>query len=263
MKRRKALQAVIALAIACHAPIASPIASGSVVFDPTNFAQNLISAQEAVNSTLSWANDYRMQAEMILRWRDYAMQVKRDAEKLGSFTMKDTFRDLLLGNEYYRSMRNLSSNLERTRSYWDNLARGGSRAGMTPEVYFWNNYSHRWFNDQHMQEEWRNQSRVIDNVLVDINTVQRLQQQIGSASMKGKEAELGLMNQHLNMVAGQLNTVVMLTGKAQMQDTAAKTTEIQKEQVAALRRWDQAEFERQALRRYIVESDAFLARSKR
>ena len=261
MTRRKALQSLLALATLAHSPGGFPLASGSVVFDPTNFAQNLISAQEAVTANLAWAKDYAAQFEMVMQWRNYALQVKKDAEKLGSVTLKDGFRDLLLGNEYYRSMRNLSSNLERTRSYWSNLARGGSRVNMTPEMYFWNNHSHRWFNDMQMQEEWRNQERVMDNVLNDINTVQRLQGQINAP--KSKTGEMELMNQHLNMVAGQLNTVVMLTGKAQLQDTAAKTADIQKEQAAAYRRWDQAQFERQALQRYIAESDAFLARTKR
>lgn len=219
MKKPKIILAAI-LAATINQSFAGGGGGGSIVFDPTNFAKNTITAAQSIAMEARQASMYATQLQQL------ATQLKQQAG-LGSSSMDGQFNDVM---NTYRTVQQYQSELTGLQG-----AVGDVRSGMDKRMNLMAASGLSW--DQYIQRErdilkYRQDSntllsvherQVMDNAAQRYAKVREIQPKI--MGTQGTHESMQTMNTQMNMLTASMQDLITLSaaqGNRVSQETAER-----------------------------------------
>ena len=216
---------------------------GSIVFDPTNFGKNTITAAETIKSNAQQAAAYSMQLQ---QYQTQLMQLKgMDPGATGSL-MQRTIQDIRTANQYRGALDNLYGSVNNVNGMYESRVRDMSTTGLT-----WDQYMSR---EQMMSQRTQaGQSTLMSKEVGamqkasdDYAYAQSLQSQIPQSA--GMHESMQMLNMQMNkMLMQQASLLDYLAHKgAVASDKASKELSDTNRSANALNQIEQAEAKKRA-----------------
>jgi P-type conjugative transfer protein TrbJ len=210
---KKIILAAILSATSVHA-------NAMIVFDPSNFTENLISAMQSVAMEARQASEYATQLQQ------YATQVKQVAS-LGSGAVDEQFNDIMntyrTVTQYQSELAGLQGALGDVKSVMNNRMNLMAASGLS-----WDQYLQRERDSLSYRQNGNNilsayERQTMDNAAQRYAQVQALQPQIMSTS--GTHQSMQLMNTQMNMLTASMQDLIALSAAQGNQKQIEKNEE--------------------------------------
>lgn len=216
-----------------HVGEARAVASGSVVYDPANHVENIISAIQSIRQT--YINENQLAQEIITavntvnQYKQMLKDYQVTVNSMRGMSSNDIFRLAKnmggevaiyadLGERLTRTDRNLRSVLDMYRD----IERYGNYTNMTPTQIFFQERQRRMHEQSAMRDRFTNIQRTLQNVNGDIQKIDQLRWSIPDSQAEGEQSmrkALENVSMHLNLMAGQNTQLLALMAE----ESAAKS----------------------------------------
>lgn len=105
---------------------------GSIVFDPSNFGKNTITAAETIKSSAQQAAAYSMQLQ---QYQTQLMQLKSINPGASQSLMQQTVQDIRTANQYRGALENLYGSVNNVNGLYESRVRDMSRTSLNWDQY--------------------------------------------------------------------------------------------------------------------------------
>lgn len=246
--RNLVASAIITAPLACYA--------GGIVFDPTNFIENLRSAISAINQEVLQTNQLAQLVQQVATAKNQFEQMKKDAlrtqRSLKGMTpgeilnlAKNTSPELAVFSDLNDRVTRTSSNLRKLSDQYRSMESFGSYMNWNVSDVFWNeklrNHNARDADRRFLQ----NIEGTIASVNRDIQQINRIRDNIGDTQtddMQSLRKALETATVQLNMIAGQNTQVLSLMSEdiysKRAQQVGDRTVKDQADQQGYNRAWN-------------------------
>ncbi len=196
---------------------------GSVVFDPSNFAKNAITAQESIQSTVQQAQSYLVQLQ---QYQSQLQQLKTLPSAVADTLLQKTDQQINNLAEYQNLLDNLYGTLGKAGQLADARYREAALSGLTPQQYY-----HQ--QEQAMQQETHG---VLPAFQAEVDTMNQMNEQYQQVQayqneipkVQGMTSSMEVMNSQMNLLIQQnANLQKLLALKGIGQDNQNMTREAQ------------------------------------
>lgn len=248
--------------VAFGASEASAMASGSVVFDPSNFIKNTLTAAATVKTEVSTAATALQTLKQLQEMIRQAQALSRgNLDAIGSFTgQKELTSAIRDAQGLYDNMKNLDMNLSNIQGRYDYLQNMSSKYGLSMEQYLEQRNKLAQEGVKAAQYEQERDLAVLKRTKSAIETVKSLQ----SNSVDTNTASFMKMNENLAAVNTSIATLVESTTLQNMAKTQAdakvRADKMAAENDANKHRSDQAAISKNAYKQVEAANAATVAR---
>lgn len=216
---------------------------GSIVFDPTNFGKNTITAAESIKSSAQQAAAYSMQLQ---QYQTQLMQLKSINPGATGSLMQQTIQDIRTANQYRGALENLYGSVNNVNGMYESRVRDMSSTGLS-----WDQYMNR--EKMISQRTGAGQSALLSKEVgamqkasTDYAYAQSLQSQIPQSA--GMHESMQMLNMQMNkMLMQQASLLDYLAHKgAVASDKASQELGDANRSANALNQIEQAEAKKRA-----------------
>ena len=230
------LVAALAMAAALNAGYvgeARALASGSVVYDPANHAENIISAIQAIRANVLSESQLAQEIITAVNTVNQYKQMLKDYQVTVNQMRGMSFSQIFslaknmggevavyadLAERLGRTDRNLRSVLD----MYKEIERMGNYTNMSPTQIFYIERQRRQQENSYLRDRFTNIQRTLTSVNGDIRKIDQLRAAIPDSQMDGEQSmrkALENVSMHLNLMAGQ-NTQLLAV---MAEESAAKS----------------------------------------
>lgn len=188
---------------------------GSLVYDPSNHAENAITAANAVRQTAQEVQAYTLQVQQ------YVAQIRNlqtlPASVLGQ--VLQPYTDAIATAQSLSQVLNTTQNqLQNLQGAFTQQFRQMVAMGLTPSQYLDREYQMAQSRGQAISSVFQNEVGMLQSINASYGRIQSLQSQIPASS--GLQQSFQMVNEHLNLLAGQNAQLISLMASHQANDSA-------------------------------------------
>lgn len=190
---------------------------GDIVYDPTNHAENAVTAANSIRQLAQQVQAYTLQVQQYLNELQHLSHLPNDTINQ---VLKPYQDDLAAAQTLSQTLNSTLVNLNTLRSGFDNQFRQAAAQGVTPAQYLDREAQLAAWHGQNLQSVYQGQITAMQSVNDAYPRILMLQQQIPASA--GMQQSFQTVNQHLNLLAGQNAQLIGLISSRQSQDLQEK-----------------------------------------
>lgn len=202
-------------------------AMGTIVFDPTNYAETAVTAANSIRQTAQMVQAYLLQVQQYLT---ELQNLEKFPQATFSQTLKPYTNEIATAQSLSQSLTTLLTQVTGVQNTFNDQFRQMAAMGVTPSDYMTREMQIAQYRGQSLQTTFQDQVSALQAVNDSYARILLLQDQIPASS--GLQQSFQTVNQHLNLMAGQNAQLIALIAGSQANASARAQDEAVANQLA-------------------------------